>query len=291
MVFAKATSDIAFKKLFGDPTRTHLPISFLNAVLERKEGERIVELTIIDPANQPEIIMIDKPTAVDVRCKDETGKTYIIEMQSISQKAYAARSQYYTALTFSRQLKKGEKFDALQPVIFVGVLEFNLFNNPHFISHHGIVDLETRERSMHHLEFHFLELPKFHKHLKGLGSDIDKWAFLLKNADDLETIPNELRNPEPVEDALVLLEEGMWTEAELIARDRYLDMLRSIPGPQEWELEKMRNEGLQQGIQEGQKTAKLEVAKSLLALMPVEQIAQATGLSIQDIEQLKQESK
>ena len=42
MIFLDPKSDIAFKKLFGDIAHKNILISFLNSVLERIEGEKIV---------------------------------------------------------------------------------------------------------------------------------------------------------------------------------------------------------------------------------------------------------
>lgn len=94
MRFLKATTDIAFKKLFGDQKRADLTISFLNSVLERKEGEKITSVMINDPANHP--ATVDKKSSfVDVSCTDQSGKKYIIEIQVIDEKNFIERAQYY----------------------------------------------------------------------------------------------------------------------------------------------------------------------------------------------------
>ena len=52
-------------------------LSFLNSVLSRREGEKIVDILINDPANQKETIF-SKFSIVDVRCTDEKNNQYII---------------------------------------------------------------------------------------------------------------------------------------------------------------------------------------------------------------------
>jgi predicted transposase/invertase (TIGR01784 family) len=49
-------------------------------------------------------------------------------MQVEKQKDFMNRALYYTAKSYSRQIKKSEFFDQLNPVIFLGILDFNLFD-------------------------------------------------------------------------------------------------------------------------------------------------------------------
>ena len=44
MIYLDPKSDIAFKKLFGNITHKNILISFLNSILQRPEGLKIVEL-------------------------------------------------------------------------------------------------------------------------------------------------------------------------------------------------------------------------------------------------------
>ena len=81
MKFLSPTTDIAFKKLFGSQERAGFPtISFLNSVLERREGELITLVQINDNANKP-ITKDMERTFVDVHCTDQKNNKYIIEVQ------------------------------------------------------------------------------------------------------------------------------------------------------------------------------------------------------------------
>ncbi len=103
MIYLDPKSDVAFKKLFGNMAHKNILISFLNSVLERAETAQIVNVVINDPANVPDNISI-KYSIVDVRCTDQNGHQYIVEMQVVREADYAARAQYYSALTLSKQL-------------------------------------------------------------------------------------------------------------------------------------------------------------------------------------------
>ena len=290
MTFLDPKTDIAFKKLFSNQSKKEILISFLNSVLERKDGEKIVDTTVIDPINHQRNDF-DKLSIVDARCIDQAGKTYIIEMQATDEKDYLERSQYYSAHTLTQQLKASDKYAQLTPVIFVGVLGFNLFKGSHYLNHHLIIDKETNEHALKHLEFHFIELEKFNKSLEALSSPADKWIYLFKHAEDLRTIPSQLKKPHELSDALEVLEEGTWSRSEVASYFRYVDMRRKEKSRTETALEKGLKKGLEKGLEKGLakggKQAAIKIAKRLLKTMSIKQVAQCTDLSITEIEKLK----
>src|SRR5262245_36440381 len=76
--FLDPRSDVVFKKIFGqNPT---LIKSFLNGVLPLEEGHLIEEVTYLTPEQSPRIPTM-KNTIVDVKCTDEKGRLFIVEMQ------------------------------------------------------------------------------------------------------------------------------------------------------------------------------------------------------------------
>ena len=285
MIYLDPKSDMVFKKLFGNIAHKNILMSFLNSVLERFEGSQIVDVVINDPSNVAET-PLSKTSIVDVRCTDQQGNQYIIEMQVITQKDYAARAQYYSSLALSRQLASGEKYEKLVPVIFVGVLDFTLFKTKNYISHHLILDQQTHAHELKHLEFHFIELEKFHKELDTLNNILDKWIYFLKHAVTLEKVPVEFNDP-VLQDAFNVLAQSNWSIKELEAYDHYLDAIRSAASQLETAEEIGMQIGMQICMEKGMEKGIEKVAESLLDLLDVQTIAKKTGLSIQRIEELK----
>jgi len=301
MVFLDPTSDIAFKKLFGDIAHKNILLSFLNSILEKTDWNKIVDVVINDPNNLRET-KLSKLSIVDVRCTDQMGNQYIVEMQVEAEKDYAERAQYYSSLALSRQLTPKDEYEKLVPVIFIGVLNFNLFSNADYLSHHFILNKKTLAHDFKHLEFHVIELKKFNKNLDELHSIADKWIYFLKNAWELTKIPTELKES-VLRDAFDILEQGNWSKAELEAYDRYVASLRlyrsgmkhAIQQGMEKGIEKGIKKGMKQGIKEGKKEgvkegrleAQLEFAKNLLDILDIETIAKKTGLTIDQIKNLK----
>jgi predicted transposase/invertase (TIGR01784 family) len=274
MPFLNPQSDIAFKKLFGDMAHKRIVISFLNSVLGRTGQDEIVDVVMNDPNNFPETTQ-SKTSIVDVRCTDQQGNQYIVEMQVIPQEYYAVRAQYYSSLAFSRQLAMREKYYKLMPVIFVGVLNFNLFKTKHYISHHFILDNETHDHELKHLEFHFIELTKFKKEEKEL---FDLVIYLLKNAENIHTVPQVLKEP-ALQEAFDVLAQANWSIKELEAYDRYLDAYRSSEGQ------------IETAEKRGKHLKAIEIAQNFLDILDVATIAKKTGLTVEQVEELKKNQK
>ena len=287
------TVDIAFKKLFGNEKHTDILISFLNSILERKDGEKITLVVINDPQKLPEL-SYGKMIIIDVLCTDQAGKKYIVEMQVRDRKDFLERAQFYSAISLSRQLKIKENYEKLTPVIFIGVVDFNLFkdNTDRYVSHHVISDSVAHKQSMNHLEYHFIELSKFNKMVDELSNDADRWIFLLKNADELHAIPKEFEDISVMHDAFGILEEATWSDQERqdyfymieLERKEYAEHQASIEKGMEKGIEK----GMKKGMEKGAQNKAKEIAKELLKknILPLNSISEITGLSIEEIENL-----
>ncbi len=269
MIFLDPKSDIAFKKLFGDIRHKDILISFLNGVLERTEGEKIIDVSFTDPHNIPETLD-SKKSIVDVRCTDQLNNHYIVEMQVINHDDYIARTQYYSAVALARQLASGHRYQQLVPVIFIGILDFKIFKSDSCVSHHYILNDKTHEHALKHLSFHFIELIKFNKKLEELSTILDKWIYFLRYADGLQKVPASLKDP-VITEAFDVLEQGNWSNSELTAYDSYLDALRTTVSH----------------IETAERRTKFEIAQALLDILDIHTIAKKTGLSISEIETLK----
>jgi predicted transposase/invertase (TIGR01784 family) len=228
---------------------------------------------MVDPNNHPESID-SKFSIVDIKCVDEQGTAYIIEMQVINQAGYLERCQYYTCFEIARQLDKSDPYKKLTPVIFVGVANFALFDNPRYISHHRVLDTATHENELTLMEFHFLELTKFKKNLDAIDSVIDQWAYFLKHAGEVDEIPSELKENKEIVRAFEILEQAKFTKQELGIYNALVDQYRTEVGRIDIALE----------------TKSIEIAKKLLAHgIDLETIKESTDLSIDLLKKLKKQ--
>jgi len=290
MKFADPTNDFAFKKLFADPKNKHMLISFLNAMLERKGDKCIADAIVSDPNNLP-LIKGDKHSIVDVRCTDERGKKYIVEVQVEDQKDFAQRCVYYSSRTLASQLQSKQKYTDITPVIFLGILNFNMFSNSEYINHYLIMNSKTHEVGLTMFEWHFAELQKFNKTEDELKNDAERWMFLFKNSLELDHIPKSLTACKETSDAMVVLDKHLWAENDLEVYERILDAERVAQSILETAVGKSRVEGMQQGMQKGMQkgeAAKTKViAKQMMEKgLDVKLISEVTGLSVDEINKL-----
>jgi len=224
MKFVDIKNDIAFRKIFGNENKKEILISFLNAVLELPKGKKIKKVEIKNPYQLPEIKDL-KSSILDVRATDERHISYIVEMQVEELDGFDKRVQYYTAKQYSSQINKGDEYPKLNQVIFIGILDFIFFeDDENYITRHKTVNTRTQKSTLNGMEYNFIELPKFIKELSGIKSLVDKWIYFIKNAENLDVIPADLKD-EGLKHAYEDADRHNWTKEELEAY-HYAEMRR-----------------------------------------------------------------
>jgi predicted transposase/invertase (TIGR01784 family) len=94
-------NDYAFKRIFGTEKNQDILVHFLNDMLSFSGKNQIQSVSFLKTAQDPEIAA-KKQSLVDVLCKDETGRQYIVEMQVARTPGFEKRAQYYAAKAYSR---------------------------------------------------------------------------------------------------------------------------------------------------------------------------------------------
>ena len=278
MRFVDITNDIAFRKIFGNENRKEALISFLNAVLLLQDAHQIVDVTILNPYQLP-ALKSGKVTIVDVKARDQSGRDYIVEMQVAKPDGFNKRVLYYAANSYSSQIERGDLYEKLNPVFFIGILDFSITKNTNYISRHLIVDVETGENLLSDIEFNFIELPKFNKKENELDTIIDQWIYFIKNAESLEVIPENVTD-KGLKIAYQNAERYNWSKQELEAYNNIFIREQDDRGRMALAI----REGIREGIQENKK----EIATNLLkAGISVEIAAQSTGLTIAEVQRLQ----
>ena len=125
-----------------------------------------------------------KTSIVDVKAKDEKGKTYDIEMQLVDAMGFTDRVLYYWSKIYSSMLNRGDIYEQLRPVISIVVTRFELF--PQLTNLHNVFTLSAEKDPAvlfsDQIEIHSLEL-------------IDtKLARLVREAEDLHGNQFQLQN-------------------------------------------------------------------------------------------------
>lgn len=180
------TIDYAFKRVFGRQENEESLCSLLNAVLRRPVGERVESVVILNPF-LPLEAFDDKLSVLDIKARDESGRTFNVEMQIRLHHALRERVLFYWAKLYTEQLCEGDDYAELRPTISVLVLDDILF--PELAGPHHRFRLCEESRGTvfsDQIELHVLELPKFAKRLPELADDLDKWLFFLRHAATLD---------------------------------------------------------------------------------------------------------
>jgi predicted transposase/invertase (TIGR01784 family) len=270
MKFVDIKNDVAFRKIFGNENRTEVLISFLNAVLCLKENHKITEVTILTPYQLPQLNN-GKVTIVDVRAKDQSGKSYIVEMQVADMDGIDKRVLYYSAKQYSSQINRGDDYEKLMKTLFIGIFNFNATENPNFLNRHIVTDVETGEQFIKDIEFNFIELPKFNKKVNELDNIIDQWVYFIKNADNIEVVPESLEDT-GLKQAYIDADMHNWSQEELTAYNNVFIREQDDRGKM---TKALRNQAE-------------EIALNFIKLnLSNEEISKGTGLTIEQIEVLR----
>ncbi|MDR1153759.1 MAG: Rpn family recombination-promoting nuclease/putative transposase, partial [Bacteroidales bacterium] len=218
-------NDLPFKRIFGE--HPDLLKSFLNALMPLEEDQQIESLEYL-PAEQVPDSPTRKNTIVDVRCRDHRGRQFIVEMQMHWNNAFTNRMVFNASKAYVCQLQQGEKYDLLQPVYALAILnEAFEEKTPEFYHHYRIVNDKNTNEVIEGLEFVMVELPKFRAENWADRRMAVLWLRFLKEVEeDMRVVPEELKENEYIRQALDMCEEGAFTEAELAAYDRYWDAIR-----------------------------------------------------------------
>ncbi len=289
LTFINPKTDFAFKKIFGSPQSKDILISFLNAILYSSEPT-IQDLDILDPYQAPKIEGM-KNSFLDIKALLTNNKTVIIEMQVLNVLGFEKRVLYNAAKSYSMQLKTGEDYTLLNPVIALTITDFDMFeHSDKVISRYRLMKKDTFTEYSDDIELVFVELPKFDKALDELEGPTDKWLYFLKSADELEVVPTNLDEVAAIHDAFEVARQSRLSPEELEIFEKRQQFIHDYRNSFRKAEQIGRRQGEAIGEAKGEKKAQMKIARSLLGVLPVETISQTTGLSINEIEELAAEN-
>ncbi|MCP2729308.1 Rpn family recombination-promoting nuclease/putative transposase [Limnofasciculus baicalensis] len=279
MMFINPKTDYAFKKIFGSSQSKDILISFLNAIIY--EGNSIIaDLEIINPHLPPQIEGL-KDTYLDVRAKLRDGSIVIIEMQVLNVESFGKRVLYNAAKTYAFQLEAGEGYRMLKPVIALTLTDFEIFKgSARLISQFIYKEEETNlPYTDNNIKLIFVELPKFTKELNELETITDKWIYFIKYAKTLTDVPETMDRIPEIHKAFEIANKINLTREEIEEIDRREMFIYDQQGA----ILKAATEAKEEGIRE----KAIAIAQQLLAHLDDATISQTTGLSMEEIQNLR----
>lgn len=319
MKYLDPKADLTFKKVFGE--HPDLVKSLLNALLPFKTpDEYIVDIEYLPSEMVPDT-PFKKNSIVDVRCRDQRGRLFIVEMQMLWSSAFMQRVLFNASKAYVRQLGGAEKYELLQPVYSLNLVDDVFMPDVEKYYHdYRIVHMEHSDKVIEGLRFIFVELPKFTPHTYTEKKMQALWLRFLTEIDGrTREIPQELLDNPEIKKAVDQIEQSAFNDAQLLGYDEFWDAVRVektlVSDALKEGLEKGLAEGLAEGMEkgmkkgmekgmaegraeglvegqakgraEGERNKQIEIARKMKqAGMDAETIARLTGLATDDIDVL-----
>ena len=267
MTFADLKNDFVFRRIFA--THPDILRGLLNDLLERTGGEAIASIEYL-PSEQLPLVVGAKLSILDVRCKDRTGTTFVVEMQLIHVPGFINRVVYNACKAYVSQLKARAKYKQLADVVAISICDFELWPDAKqleqklplvpMLSRWNMTERASGSRGLLQVQYAFLELPKLPEQKPETGGAA-YWAWLFVHAPELKEMPDDLPQG-PYREALELANEAYFTQEEHDAYQKVIDEIQQVRELAEAKWAEGRAEGEVDGFAKGKAAAVLAVLKA-----------------------------
>ena len=243
-----------------------------------------------------------KFSIVDVRCRDNRGRQFIVEMQMVWTREFEQRVMFNSAKAYVRQLNSKEEYHLIEPVYSLNIVN-DIFEKDvdDYYHYYRMVHEKYTNKVIDGLHLVFVELPKFTPQTMSEKKMQVLWLrYLTEIEERTKDVPQELLDNPEINKALTVVEESAYSDAQMLAYDKFWDGIRTErtyynsahrDGYKDGHnvglekgLKEGREEGRQEGRQEGIESEKHETIKRLKSKgFDIATIAIATGMSEEDV--------
>ena len=302
-------ADLTFKKIFGE--HKHLVISLLNALLPLKDDERVESIEYWPAEKIPDRTEAEKYSIVDVCCKDNKKREFIVEMQMTWTESFKKRVLLNASKAYVAQTEKGMNYAGLQPVYALNFVNAKFLEDvDDYYHYYHLVHDKYTDRVIDGLHLVFVELPKF---FASKAAEAERkpttfsekkmqvlWLrFLTEINEKTKEVPAELLENAEVNEALEIVEIAAFSDEEMRAYDKFWDNI-SKQRTYEEEIKQKAEERIKEAeakveqaqakVEQAQakvEQQKIDTARKMKAKdFAVEDIAEITGLTIEQIKAL-----
>ncbi|MDR2097367.1 MAG: Rpn family recombination-promoting nuclease/putative transposase, partial [Spirochaetaceae bacterium] len=299
-------NDYLFLKVMGEKGDEEQLLGFLNAVLQKNDADKLVSVEILeDKTFSPEVIG-DKSSILDLRARTDGNRRVNIEVQIRNLGNMDKRSLFYWSREYSKSLEAGRDYSELPNVVAINIVNFEFIRTENFhCRFHLWEDSDRTYMLTDALEIHFVDMVKFRRiGEKDVRNDpLQRWLSYFDPGSPKSLVEEAMKMDVSIrkaEEKLALVSSDKealrayqmremalsdWTSGVNFARSEGLNEgLRK--GIQQGRMEG-RMEGLNEGLRKGRMESRYEIAGSFKDMgISVDQIAQATGLSPDEIAKL-----
>jgi len=292
--------DWAIKKLLRNKANHVVLAGFLSELL----GKQIKIQSILEGESNQQA-EDDKLNRVDILAENDQGELILIEVQNSTEQDYFHRMLYGTAKLITEFLEKGEPYGKVKKVYSVNVVYFSLGQGDDYI-YQGKLDfrglhledrlgLSIKQQQLFNIqevyeifpEYYVIKVNNFNDVAK---NTLDEWIYFLKRSQIKEEF-TALGLAEAKENLLVdsLSEQERANYLRFMENRRYeISMIESSRSEGRLDgLAEGRQQGIKEGIEQGKQLQNINIARTFkLKGIDIETIAEATGLSRTEIEEL-----
>ena len=234
----------------------------------------------------------DKRATFDVICRNtDTGEQFIVEMQRRGESDMDDRLFFYGASLVHGQVAAGDPVYWLNPVYVICVADYVVHHEAvapdQFLFHYRFSEVETGEMYGSQLQLYRLELRRALVDCpwEELENDLDRWCYIFRKMSKFAGRP-------PQESGFGAVFERAQTD--LLSESQRTDYRKAMLTEYDKYTigEYARAEGRAEGLKAGRADEKRDIADKMLAMgLPVETVAKATGLGIEEIQTLSVQAK
>ena len=267
-------TDTLFKMLFVE--HQHL-LKKLVAALMGISATSITQFDVQNPEIQPENLG-DKFCRLDINMI-VNGQRVDLEVQVCNEGDYIERVMFYWAKEFASALPSGASYAELPRTMILSILDFSLFDCEEYQSFFQPMEVTRHTVMSDKMGFHFFELPKLPEKISG-KDELLLWLSLFnaETEEELEQI-KALEVPE--------MEQAINAYYKITASPEFREVERLREKARHDEAQALHHAKLE-GKLEGKLEQKYEIVRNALGMgMAIADIARLTGLSKQEIEELR----
>lgn len=285
--------DWAIKRLLRDKANFSVLEGLLTVLFN--DQTKIVEILESEGNQQRED---DKFNRVDIKAKNSKGEIIIVEVQNTRELYYLERILYGTAKAITEHISLGETYKEVKKVYSISILYFDLGKGSDYLYHgtNRFVGVHTNDELLVTAkeegvivqklpgeifpEYYLIRVNEFNQVAK---TPLEEWIQYLKTG---------VINPDTKAPGLPEAREKLryydMSQEERHAYDEHVNAIMIQNDVLNTAKQEGLDEGRAEGRAEGQKEKALDVALNLKSMgLPVEMIAQATGLTAEEIEKIQ----
>ena len=211
-------------------------------------------------------------------------------MQVVDRKDIEKRLLFYWSKIFSKSIKAGQDYSSLEKGISILITDYELIKLKSIEKY--MTKWNIREEAYPRvvltdvIEIYIIELPKFEKYQEiNKNKNLNSWVKFIKNPEVIDMSNKEIKKAKEV------LEEISQDEREIYLaelREKYIMDQKAIEGAGfDKGLEAGVEIGRNQGIKQGKRNEKIQIAKNLLSQkVDLKIISKATGLTLEELKKL-----